>query len=131
MVFATHPYARTMTSHLSDTKVLHAGMLLADAGDKPKPQHSVLIEGARIKAVSPGFIEPPEGAHVVDLRDKFVLPGLIDCHVHLTGQFGPKMRLEMVEDSDPKVGFNAAHYAALTLAAGFTTVRDVGALGNP
>ena len=115
----------------NNLSVIHAGTLLADAGEQPKQCQSVLIEGSRIKSVASGFVDPPEGAKLVDLRDKFVLPGMIDCHVHLTGQFGPKMRIEMVEDSDTKVGLNAAHYAARTLAAGFTTVRDVGALGNP
>jgi imidazolonepropionase-like amidohydrolase len=115
----------------NDTKVIHAGTLLADAGDKPLQNQSVLVEGARIKSISPGFIDPPAGAQLIDLSNKFVLPGLIDCHVHLTAQFGPKMRMEAVEDSDPKVGLNGAHFAALTLSAGFTTVRDVGALGNP
>ncbi|MDT9598744.1 metal-dependent hydrolase family protein [Sphingosinicella rhizophila] len=115
----------------TDTKVIHAGTLLADAGEAPKRQQSLLIEGSRIKSVASGFIDPPDGASLVDLSDKFVLPGLIDCHVHLTGQFGPKVFLEMVQDSEPKTGFKAAHYAALTLGAGFTTVRDVGAFGSP
>lgn len=115
----------------ADLKVIHAGTLLADAGAAPKAKQSVLIEGERIKAVAEGFVEAPEGAAVIDLRDSFVLAGLIDCHVHLMMQFGPRRRLETVEDSDPKTGFNAARHAALTLAAGFTTVRDVGANGNP
>lgn len=115
----------------TNTKVVHAGTLLADAREAPKREQSLLIEGGRIKSVTSGFLNPPSGATLVDLRDKFVLPGLIDCHVHLTFQFGPKWRQKLVEDSDPKVGFNAAHHAGLTLGAGFTTVRDVGALGNP
>jgi len=115
----------------TNTRVVHAGTLLADARAPAQRQQSLLVEGGRIKSVVAGFVDPPPGAAVVDLRDKVVLPGLIDCHVHLTFQFGPKWRQQLVEDSDPKVGFNAAHYAALTLGAGFTTVRDVGALGNP
>ena len=115
----------------TNTKVVHAGVLLADAREAPKRQQSLVIEGTRIKSITAGFIDPPPGATVIDLRDKFVLPGLIDCHVHLTMQFGPDFRVQLVTDSDPKIGFNAAHRAALTLGAGFTTVRDVGALGNP
>ena len=114
-----------------DTKVVHAGTLLADARETPKRQQSLLIEGTRIKSIASGFVDPPPGAMVIDLRDKFVLPGLIDCHVHLTGQFGPKFRMQLVENSDAKVGYNAAFHAGLTLRAGFTTVRDVGAFGNP
>ena len=111
--------------------VIHAGTLLADADQAPKQRQSILVKAGRIAAITAGFVEPPGGAHVIDLKDKFVLPGLIDCHVHLTGQFGPGYRLRVVEDSDAKIGLNGAYHARLTLKAGFTTVRDVGALGHP
>jgi imidazolonepropionase-like amidohydrolase len=107
--------------------VIHAGRLLATPGDAPKPGQSVRIADSTIKSVASGFIDPPTGARLIDLKDKFVLPGLIDCHVHLTSQLDRDYRLRLVEDSDPKVGLDAAHRARLTLAAGFTTVRDVGA----
>jgi len=113
------------------TKVVHAGFLLTDPDIEPKSEQSILIEGERIKAVLGGFIDPPPGGELIDLRKKFVLPGLIDCHVHLTSQLDRGSRLHTVEDSDPKVALNAAHNAAVTLAAGFTTVRDVGAIVNP
>src|SRR5438309_456683 len=109
------------------TKVIHAGFLLADPDTLPKSEQSILIEGERITGVSGGFIDPPPGSELIDFRKKFVLPGLIDCHVHLTAQLDRGYRLRKVEDSDPKVAFNAAHNATVTLTAGFTTVRDVGA----
>ncbi len=111
--------------------VIHAGQLLADAAVAPKQRQSIHIKNGKVAAVASGFVDPPPGAELVDLKDKFVLPGLIDCHVHLTGQFGPGYRLRTVEDSDPKIGLNGAYHASLTLKAGFTTVRDVGALGHP
>src|SRR5215831_13736596 len=107
--------------------VIHAGRLLATPGEASKTGQSVRIAAGRIKSVSAGFIDPPTGARLIDLKDKFVLPGLIDCHVHLTTQLDADHRLRLVEDTDPKVGLDAAHRARLTLAAGFTTVRDVGA----
>jgi imidazolonepropionase-like amidohydrolase len=113
------------------TKVIHAGFLLTDPDIEPKSEQSILIEGERIKAVSAGFIDPPLGGELIDLRKKFVLLGLIDRHVHLTSQLDRGSRLRTVEDSDAKVGFDAAHHAAVTLAAGFTTVRDVGATVIP
>jgi imidazolonepropionase-like amidohydrolase len=119
-----------MTSAPSQT-IIHAGTLLADAAHGPKRGQSILVKGGKIAALSDGFVSPPDGAHLVDLKDKFVLPGLIDCHVHLTGQFGPGYRLRVVEESDAKIGLNGAYHARLTLKAGFTTVRDVGALGHP
>jgi imidazolonepropionase-like amidohydrolase len=114
----------TMQTHET---VIHAGKLLALPGEAPKRGQSVLIADGKIKSVAAGFIDPPSGARLVDLKEKFVLPGLIDCHVHLTAQLGANYRLRLVEDSDPKVALDAAQRAQLTLAAGFTTVRDVGA----
>src|ERR1700682_423474 len=119
-----------MTSAPSQT-IIHAGTLLTAAAHGPKRGQSILVKGGKIAALSDGFMSPPDGAHVIDLKDKFVLPGLIDCHVHLTGQFGPGYRLRVVEESDAKIGLNGAYHANLTLKAGFTTVRDVGALGHP
>ena len=107
--------------------VIHAGRLLAEPGQPAKSQQSIRVVDGRISAVSSGFVDPPPGAKLVDLRDRFVLPGLIDCHVHLTMQLGPRMRLALVEDSDPKTGLDGAQRARMTLEAGFTTVRDLGA----
>jgi len=107
--------------------VIHAGTLLATPGEAPKRGQSVRIADGKIKSVASGFIDPPTGARLIDLKEKFVLPGLIDCHVHLTGQLAADSRLRLVEDSDPKVALDAAQRAKVTLAAGFTTVRDVGA----
>ncbi len=111
--------------------VIHAATLLADPAQAPKQRCSIQIKDGKIAAVSSGFVDPPPGAALIDLKDKFVLPGLIDCHVHLTGQFGPGFRLRVVEESDVKICLNGAYHAKLTLKAGFTTVRDVGALGHP
>ena len=115
-----------MTQAMIET-VIHAGRLLATPGEAPKPAQSIRVANGRVVGVESGYLPPPPGARLIDLKDRFVLPGLIDCHVHLTGQLGPGARLGFVEDSDPKVGFNAAHRARLTLEAGFTTVRDLGA----
>lgn len=116
---------KTMQTHET---VIHAGRLLATPGEAPRRGQSVWIAGGKIKSVASGFIDPPSGARLIDLKDKFVLPGLIDCHVHLTAQLGADYRLRLVEDTDPKVALDAAQRAQVTLAAGFTTVRDVGAL---
>ncbi|HEY1753107.1 MAG TPA: amidohydrolase family protein [Caulobacteraceae bacterium] len=107
--------------------VIHAGKLMAEAGQAVKAGQSVRIADGRIAAIADGFVDPPPGARLIDLKDKFVLPGLIDCHVHLTMQLGPNQRLRFVEDSDPKTGLDGAERARVTLQAGFTTVRDLGA----
>lgn len=111
---------------MADT-VIHAGALLAEPGQPAQPRQSLRVADGKIVAVADGFVDAPDGARVIDLKDAFVLPGLIDCHVHLTMQFGPNHRLTLVESSNPKMGLDGAHRARLTLEAGFTTVRDVGA----
>ena len=125
--FRTEETMANNSTRSASTKVIHAGFLLTDPDIQPKSEQSILIEGEQIKAVSDGFVDPPPGGELIDLRNKFVLPGLIDCHVHLTAQLDRGSRLRTVEDSDPKAALNAAHNAAVTLSSGFTTVRDVGA----
>ncbi len=111
----------------SHETVIHAGRLLATPGQAPQSAQSVRIAGGTITALAAGYIDPPPGAQLIDLKDKFVLPGLIDSHVHLTMQQGADYRMRLVEDSEPKVALDAARRAQVTLAAGFTTVRDLGA----
>jgi imidazolonepropionase-like amidohydrolase len=112
------------------TTYVHAGTLLAMPGREPLARHTVAIENGRIAAVTSGFIAPKSDDTVIDLSDHFVLPGLIDCHVHLTGEFGPKHKLEIVEESPTAIALHGARHARVTLEAGFTTVRDLGEIGG-
>jgi imidazolonepropionase-like amidohydrolase len=109
--------------------VVHAGRLIDGLGGEPRSQVSILIHDDRITAVQSGFVSPP-GAEVVDLSRSTVLPGFIDCHVHITGQSDGG---DLVAESVTRTGYDAAYIsvanARRTLQAGFTTVRDVGA--NP
>jgi len=100
---------------------VHAGRVLTD--------QAILIEGDRIKQVGAfQSIKAPAGARVVDLSNATVLPGLIDCHTHLT--FEPSHSgYESLGISTPRQALYGAKNAKLTLEAGFTTVRNVGAGG--
>jgi imidazolonepropionase-like amidohydrolase len=110
--------------------LIHAGTLLARPGQDPETRRTIVIENGRIASVKAGFEQPSKGDTLIDLSDHFVLPGLIDCHVHLTGQFGPQYKLELVEESPSAVALHAARHARVTLEAGFTTVRDLGEIGG-
>ncbi len=107
--------------------VIHAGTLLDRPGKEPKRNASVLIAKGKITAVQDGHVKPPDGAALVDLKDRFVLPGLIDCHVHLTSdRAGVEGQLSSVTDSVADRSYEAAWNAKKTLEAGFTTVRNLG-----
>jgi imidazolonepropionase-like amidohydrolase len=65
--------------------VVHAGRLLDRPGQAPRGASTVLIRNGKVESIREGFLDAASypGAQVIDLRDKFVLPGLIDAHVHL------------------------------------------------
>ena len=78
---------------------IQAGRLLDHPGQAPRGQSTVIVRNGRIEAVRDGF-SAPEGARVIDLRDRFVLPGLIDSHVHLqSDRAGIEGQLAAVTDS--------------------------------
>jgi imidazolonepropionase-like amidohydrolase len=107
--------------------VIHAGALLDKPGQAPRGASTLIIRAGKIEAVRDGFVEPEAGAKVVDLRDQFVLPGLIDSHVHIFSD-DDKVRSRMefpnrdIEDN-MVIGIDNARR---TLEAGFTTIRDLG-----
>lgn len=106
---------------------IHAGQLLADPGNgKVEVAKTIAVRDGRIVGIYDGYVG--EG-RVIDLRDRFILPGLIDSHVHLTAQSGPDARLALVTKSDAAQALDGLGYAARTLRAGFTTVVDLG--GTP
>jgi imidazolonepropionase-like amidohydrolase len=107
--------------------VIHAGALLDRPGRPPRQRASIIVRGERIEAVQDGFAPVPEGGRLIDLSDRFVLPGLIDSHVHLTSdRAGVEGQLADVTDSVALRSYEAAWNARKTLDAGFTTVRNLG-----
>jgi imidazolonepropionase-like amidohydrolase len=113
----------------AETLVVHAGRLIADASRPSSGPTTITIVDGRISAVTAGLQPAPAGARLVDLSSKTVLPGLIDTHVHLSGEPGGDYRQEAV-DSDEYLTLVGVKNALLTLEAGFTTVRDVGSPGQ-
>ncbi len=109
--------------------LIHAGDLLAVPGRAPLRNQTIVVEDDRIVDVQSGFTDAASfdgEVEVIDLRDKFVLPGLMDMHVHLQGELGPDNDRDALKMSDQLMQMRSIHYAMNTLKAGFTTVRDAG-----
>src|SRR5687768_11724872 len=107
--------------------VIHAGRLLDRPGRPPRGPSTITVQGGRIVSVRDGLQPPPAGAALVDLSGRFVLPGLIDSHVHLDSDAGGTAALiEEVTENAPQKTLRTLANARKTLEAGFTTVRNLG-----
>jgi len=106
------------------TIVIRAGRLLDVKTGKTLTNQTIVIQGDKIASVG-ADAQIPAGAQVIDLSNATVLPGLIDAHTHLT--MNPNFGYSMLANSVARQALIGAHNARVTLEAGFTTVRNVGA----
>jgi imidazolonepropionase-like amidohydrolase len=114
---------------LAATQAIIVGNLIPDAATGPTGPAVILVEDGRIKDIAKGTKNPFQADTVVDLSTKTLVPGLIDLHVHLTGDAGGDFRDEAV-DTDEWGVIVGVKNAALTVKAGFTTVREAGSGRN-
>jgi len=113
-------------------QVIRAGQLIDGTGSEPQHDMAVMLAGERITAVAPwAAADVPPDADVLDARDATVLPGLIDAHTHIyaPGRDIGSFSQSVVRDSYPTMALHAFANARKMLAYGYTTLRDVHALG--
>ena len=132
----TAPAASQVPAPPEPVRILHCGALLVVADQAPRSEVSLVVQDGRVAAVIDGYVDAFPGddgrPELVDLTDRFVLPGLIDCHVHLCGQSVPvdeRVR-RALQETEAYAAVEGVVYAERTLLAGFTTVRDVGSPGS-
>ena len=118
--------AQQSTPVAPKTVVVRAGRLLDVKTGKTLANQTIIIQGDKITSVG-ADVQVPAGATVIDLPNATVLPGLIDAHTHIT--FDPNFGYSSLAISVPREALTGAKNAKLTLEAGFTTVRNVGASG--
>ena len=111
----------------ADPLYVKAGALIDPATGKVSKDVALVIdEGKVIAAGTQRATKVPKGATVIDLGSETIMPGFIDMHTHLTGD-ADDGAYESLGYSDERVAITGVKNARLTLLAGFTTVRDVGA----
>jgi imidazolonepropionase-like amidohydrolase len=117
----------------SQVTIIHAGKLLAVPGDGVSLKKTIVIKDGVIADIKSGYLTAKalgfnaNDVQVVNQKDNFVMPGLIDLHSHITGERNPsKNRHQWLTEVQADEAYNAIPYLHKTLQAGFTTIRDLG-----
>lgn len=109
--------------------ILHCGKLIDVKNKKVLESVSVIIEGNKIIDVKSGYVEARPSDKLINLKNKTVMPGLMDMHVHLESETKKGGAVDRFTKNPADVAFESEGYARTTLMTGFTTVRDLGGSG--
>jgi imidazolonepropionase-like amidohydrolase len=109
---------------------LHCGSVLDVQTGKEIKAATIITSKNKIVKITDGYITKQNPNDIeIDLKNKFILPGLIDMHVHIESEQNPKSYASKFTNNEADIAFEAARFAEITLLAGFTTVRDLGGTG--
>ncbi len=111
-----------------DKRYLQCGSLITGVDPEPRQNVTVIVAGDSIHGVKDGY-HGGRADRVIKLRDKTVMPGLMDMHVHISKETSPKQYMKKFTENREERAFRTVEYAKRTLRAGFTTVRDLGGDG--
>jgi len=117
-------------SIFSQNTYLHCGKIIDTKNGKVLNNKTIIVSSDKIVELRNGYVNSENPLDIIiNLKSKTVMPGLIDLHVHLEGQFDPKKGRLAFTANEADIAFGSIEYAKTTLMAGFTTVRDVGGTG--
>jgi imidazolonepropionase-like amidohydrolase len=109
--------------------LIYCGKLIDTRAMQVLSEMTIVVEGNTITGLEKGWLPAAAGDQSIDLKNRTVLPGLIDSHVHLEDQGSPDAQLREFTQNPADIAYLSTVYAKTTLLAGFTTVRDVGGSG--
>ena len=109
--------------------LLHCGRLIDVKNGSVLTEQTILIEGNKISDIQKGYVGGTGSDMVIDLKRCTVMPGLIDCHVHMEHETNPNRYLEAFTLNPADYAFQSVVFSNRTLMAGFTSVRDLGGSG--
>ncbi len=109
--------------------IIYCGKLVVPQELRIQQEMSIIIEGNKIAAVQKGYLPANDNDRVIDLKNKTVMPGLIDCHVHITSETKKGNAVDAFTQNPADIALESLQYAQITLMSGFTTVRDLGGNG--
>ncbi|MBL4576953.1 MAG: amidohydrolase family protein [Flavobacteriales bacterium] len=119
----------TAISIYAQKTYVYCGKMIDVNSETMLSEITIVIDGDRIEKVKSGYLPALDNGVIIDLKNKVVMPGLIDMHVHLEGEMSKKSYIERFTLDDADVAFQSKVFAERNLMAGFTTVRDLGGRG--
>ena len=120
------PSSAPAESNSAARTVIHAGTLIDGFTDAVRNQVTITVENGVIQSIRNGYDAPGPDDQFIDLSEHTVMPGLIDLHVHFESTTSPTSYMDRFTMNEADYALRAAHFAKITLEAGFTTVRDLG-----
>ena len=105
---------------------IQCGTLIDTRNEVMNKEMTIVVEKNKVVEVKKGYQKGDANDVVINLKNKYVMPGLIDMHVHIESQTAKDQLQKRIQYSSADVAFESAKYAKITLMAGFTTVRDLG-----
>ncbi len=114
------------TSGLAQVTVIHAGHVIDGKSDTISGKTTITVVDGKISAMAEGFQKGPDGATVIDLKNAYVMPGLMDMHTPLSQEMNKNSYNEGFRMNPEDHAYRSVQYAERTLLAGFTTVRELG-----
>ena len=108
--------------------IIHCGQLVDVKAGHVLKEMTIEVEGNKITNIAKGYASPGS-SRIIDLKNKTVMPGLIDSHVHLESETNPNRYMETFTYNPADYAFQSVVFAERTLMIGFTTVRDLGGSG--
>jgi len=109
--------------------VIYCGKLVDVTNNKVLSNYTIVAEGNKITDVKEGFVKADATDKVIDLKNRTVMPGLMDMHAHIESETKKSGTADRFTQNPADIAFESTKYARITLMAGFTTVRDLGGSG--
>ncbi len=114
---------------LAQRTLIHCGTLIDGVGNTPRSQITIVVEKNRITDIQSGYATAQAADKVVNMKNRTVMPGWIDMHVHIESETSKDQYLKRMSQNMADIAYEAQKHANTTLMAGFTTVRDLGGSG--
>jgi imidazolonepropionase-like amidohydrolase len=119
----------TFCPAFSQKTYIWCGTLIDGISAEPKKNMTIVVENNKIVGVENGFSAAGASGKNIDLKNKTVMPGWIDMHVHMESETNPNAYLQKFTLNSADYAFQSVKFAEVTLMTGFTTVRDLGGTG--